>query len=227
MSRLAMLATAMISVAIPAWARSMTPQQFVTKAATAGAAEVTLSEMAVERAADPAVKKFAETMIADHSKANAELKTLAAQQHVTVPDLKRRQKAAADKLRGHTGAAFDRAYAKQMVADHEKAVSEFRKAADDAQLPPSLRDFARQTLPTLEHHLAEAKALTREVGAVTSGSTVGSGSGTSGGSGTGAGSATHSGAGTGGAPGTGNTGSTGVEAPSGTGTGPGTGSGGS
>ena len=205
---------------------TMTAERFATDAATADMAEIALSRVALERSHDQQVKTFAQTIITDHDKADAELRALAAQEHMVLPThVSAQERAFADGLRGLNGAAFDRAYAAHMVVAHDEAISRFRTAADDAALPAGLRDFARSTLPTLEHHFETAKALDRQIRAARD-SRIGSGSGTSGGSGTGAGSATHSGAGTGaGGAGEGNTGTAGVAAPGGTGNGPGTGTG--
>jgi len=48
-----------------------------------------------------------------------------------------------------------------MVKDHQEAVDLFDEEAKSGQ-DPALKAFAAQTLPTLEHHLAMAKALTGE-----------------------------------------------------------------
>lgn len=51
-------------------------QQFVRKAATGGLAEVQLGQMALQRAASPEVKQFAQQMVDDHTKANNELRQI-------------------------------------------------------------------------------------------------------------------------------------------------------
>ena len=45
---------------------------FVAKALEAGATEIATSELAAQKATNPAVKAFAARMVADHGKANAE-----------------------------------------------------------------------------------------------------------------------------------------------------------
>ena len=54
-------------------------EEFVTKAAIGGSTEVALAKLAQQRATDPEVKKFADKMATDHTKANNELLTLAGQ----------------------------------------------------------------------------------------------------------------------------------------------------
>ena len=59
---------------------------FIQKTASAGIHEVKLGEIANDRAMDPEVKQFATRMVTDHTKANRELKAVAEQMGVQVPD---------------------------------------------------------------------------------------------------------------------------------------------
>jgi putative membrane protein len=68
------------------------------------------------------------------------------------------QKQAAQKLAGLSGDAFDKAYADQMVKDHEDAVALFDKESTSGN-DADLKAFAGMTLPTLQDHLKMAKAL--------------------------------------------------------------------
>ncbi|HTF67057.1 MAG TPA: DUF4142 domain-containing protein, partial [Edaphobacter sp.] len=56
------------------------------------------------------------------------------------------------------GAAFDRRYIQEMVTGHTKAIAIYTKESVDAQ-NPALKSYAEQTLPVLQKHLEEAKAL--------------------------------------------------------------------
>jgi putative membrane protein len=147
-----------------AFARGLSPQEFVHKAAAAGMAEVELGQLASNQGSSDAVKQFGQQMVRDHSAADDKLKQLAQQQNITLPTaLPPDKQSTADMLRRKSGTAFDRAYAAQMVRDHEKAVGLFRTAAADNQLPEDLRRYAKDTLPTLEHHLQEAQQLNDDV----------------------------------------------------------------
>jgi putative membrane protein len=130
---------------------------FVTKTASAGMAEVEFGKIAVERASSEEVKKFARRMVDDHSKANDELKTLAQNKKITLPDAPDPHvKAMRDRLSKLSGASFDRAYMQMMIADHRKALNDFRlasKAAKDADV----KGWAAKTLPTIEEHLKLAQ----------------------------------------------------------------------
>ncbi len=134
-------------------------RQFIKKAAQGGLAEVELGKLATEKAASPEVKQFGQRMVDDHSKANDQLKQVASEKGITVPEkLSPKDAATKARLEKLSGKAFDRAYMHDMVLDHTKDVSEFRTESKTAK-DPDVKNFASQTLPTLEDHLKEAKSI--------------------------------------------------------------------
>jgi len=137
---------------------------FVTKVAQGGMAEVELGKLASEKASADAVKQFGQRMVTDHGKANDELKTLAANKKITLPtDIGAEHKALRDRLTKLSGAAFDQAYMKAMVADHVKDVNEFRMESKSGK-DPDVKAWAGKTLPTLEEHLKMARSANGTVG---------------------------------------------------------------
>lgn len=64
---------------------------FAMKAAQGGLAEVEAGRLAQRKAQDEAVKRFAQHMVEDHSKANEELTSLAKSKNVEVPSAPDRQ----------------------------------------------------------------------------------------------------------------------------------------
>jgi putative membrane protein len=132
---------------------------FMAEAAQGGMAEVELGKLAASKGASKEVKDFGSKMVADHSKANAELKALAAKKKVTLPtDVNSEQKSEKDKLSNLSGAAFDKEYVNAMVEDHEKDVADFQRQAD-AATDAEVKAFAAKTLPTLKSHLEMIKAI--------------------------------------------------------------------
>lgn len=133
--------------------------KFMKEAAEGGMAEVALGQLAVEKASSSDVKKFGQRMVDDHSKANDELKQLASRKNVHLPqDLSAKDKATKATLETLSGEQFDRAYMKDMVKDHKKDVSDFRRESRAAH-DPDVKKFASQTLPTLEEHLKQAESI--------------------------------------------------------------------
>src|SRR5690606_13572542 len=105
---------------------------FAVTAADGGMLEVQLGELAKTKASSEEVKMFADMMVTDHTKANEELKALAAKKNITLPTaLSDKSRNTYEDLSKQTGKDFDEAYASQMVDDHEKTVSDFKKQADN------------------------------------------------------------------------------------------------
>ena len=132
---------------------------FVRDAAIGGMTEVELGKLAQEKGSSEGVKKFAQRMIDDHGKANEELRKVAVSKSITVPDsMDAKHKARVDKLNKLSGPAFDKAYIKDQLKDHEQDVKEFQKEAQSGS-DPAIKDFASKTLPTLQSHLDEVRNL--------------------------------------------------------------------
>lgn len=137
----------------------MADTTFLKKAASGGIAEVELGQLAVEKASNPDIKQFGQRMVNDHTKANSQLKQVAAEDHVRLPQgLSAKDKAIKDALAKLSGDDFDRAYLKDMIQDHRQDVADFEHASKSAQ-DPAVKSFAMQTLPTLRDHLKEAQRL--------------------------------------------------------------------
>jgi putative membrane protein len=132
---------------------------FMTKAAQGGIAEVELGRMAMDKAQNAEVKRYAQTMVQDHTAANNELKAIATKKNMTPPaETDAEHKAVMTRLQGLSGAEFDRAYMEAMVADHEKTVALFETGANTGT-DADVKQFAAKTLPKLRMHLDMAKEI--------------------------------------------------------------------
>ncbi|WP_432807797.1 DUF4142 domain-containing protein [Pantanalinema sp. GBBB05] len=137
--------------------------QFANQAGEAGLTEVQLGQLAVERAGSSEVKQYAQEMIQEHTQANNELKQLAAQKGITLPQtLNQQHQTAKANLSSLSGAAFDRAYMDLMKQDHAKVVSLFQQQANQGQ-DPDLKNWAAKTLPTLQEHKQMAQSVSNDV----------------------------------------------------------------
>lgn len=126
---------------------------FMSKASQGAMTEVQLGQLALQRASSDSVKRFAQQLIADHTKANNELKQLAAKKSVQLPtEINAEQKSTIDRLSSLNGPEFDKEFMKHMVDDHEKDVNEFQKQAESGN-DADVKAFAAKTLPTLQQHL--------------------------------------------------------------------------
>lgn len=140
---------------------------FVHEAAAGGLAEVRLGQLAGQKASSNDVKEFGARMVRDHGKANDELVALGKKHGWDVPKtLDAKHKALEASLQKLEGTAFDRAYMKEMVEDHEKDVAEFKKQSA-AATDPDLKAWVARTLPTLEEHLEMARSIQKKLASPT------------------------------------------------------------
>ncbi len=154
-----LLLGAMQSIASGADTLNETDAAFIKNAAASGTAEVKVADLGTKKAVRSDVKAFAETVLADHTKVNAELKTLARAKSVELPsgteDTHGSAHSNLEKLRG---AEFDDGFLDHMVAGHKKGVSNFDEASKSAT-DSEVKAFAAKTLPALRSHLETAMKL--------------------------------------------------------------------
>jgi putative membrane protein len=138
-------------------------EKFVRNAAEGGMAEVKLGQLAEEKGQSEEVRRFGKRMVEDHTKAGDQLKELGAKEGINMPtDVNRKDAETYQRLAKLSGPQFDKAYAQEMVRDHEKDINEFKNATTTTQ-KPSLRQFAQEQLPTLQSHLQQAKEMMSQV----------------------------------------------------------------
>lgn len=135
---------------------------FVREAATGGMAEVELSKVA-QKSENADVKRFAERMIEDHTKANEQLTSIAAGLGAEMPKtLDSEHERMRGKLQALHGKAFDDQYMHDMVEDHNQAVKLFQQEERSGH-NAELKQFAQKTLPTLEDHQKAALDLSQKL----------------------------------------------------------------
>lgn len=132
---------------------------FMTKVASSGMMEVELGKLAQEKGTSQDVKNFGQMMVTDHTKANDNLKQLAMQKNIVLPDsMGQAHMDHVNELREKTGAEFDKAYIEMMVEAHETDIDLFQNAANDMQ-DAEVKSFASTTLPVLQQHQERAKQI--------------------------------------------------------------------
>jgi putative membrane protein len=142
---------------------SVADKKFVREAAQGGMAEVELGKLAVQNASSDDVKKFGQRMIDDHTKANDKLKEVASKEGITLPtSLDAKDQATKTRLSKLSRDQFDKAYMKDMVRDHKKDVAAFQNESSTGR-DSDVKNFASETLPTLQDHLKEAETIEPKV----------------------------------------------------------------
>ncbi len=134
-------------------------QHFAMEAASGGLMEVELGNIAATNASSAKVKEFGNMMVTDHSKANDELKSIAAAKSITLPasPMPEQQKMI-DELKEKKGADFDKAYMDMMEEDHKEDISKFEEESNNGN-DAELKAFATKALPVLNKHLESVKSI--------------------------------------------------------------------
>ena len=105
--------------------------EFVRDVARKNMAEIELSRMALDKAANPAIKAFAQTIIADHGEAGNKLKTVVSGQAIEWPvQLDDKHRKIAEDLPKEHGADFDREYLKAMIDSHQDLAAKLESRLD-------------------------------------------------------------------------------------------------
>ena len=132
-------------------------QQFVQDASTSDATEIAASKIALKNSSDPHVKKFAQQMIADHTKLSHGMAALVSKKGFTATPSA--DSALVGKLQTLKGKEFDQAYVEQVgVEAHQRAVDLFQQESTSVT-DSQLKAAAAHALPTIKHHLAMAQQL--------------------------------------------------------------------
>lgn len=132
--------------------------EFAVKVADAGMLEVALGKLALKNASSPKVKEFAQMMIDDHSKANAELTEAAKKKNISLPAAMsdKCQKIYSD-LSAKKGKDFDKDYMSAMVDGHKDVLDAMKTEADKGA-DADLKAWAGGKVATVQHHLDVAKS---------------------------------------------------------------------
>lgn len=133
--------------------------KFMMTLATGGMNEIGLSNTALAKSTNDDVKKYAQMMVDDHTKAGDDLKSLAMSKNVTLPaSMDAKHMAENTKLNSLSGMAFDMEYMKAMVKDHEMTVALLKKESMSGK-DAEAKAFATNLLPTVQGHLDMIKGM--------------------------------------------------------------------
>jgi len=132
-------------------------EEFFKTAASAGFAEVKTSQYAEKNGNNEKVRDLAAHLVKEHTDLNKKLTENAKGLKVAVVvGFEKDRKAKYDRLTKLEGAAFDRAYLKQLIEGHKESIKLFETQAREGK-HEELRTFANDTLPQLRKHLKKAQ----------------------------------------------------------------------
>ncbi len=138
-------------------------QDFYTKAAIGGMAEVESGKLAQAKGTAKDIRDFGAMMVSDHTRAGETLKSLAAGKRLTLPtELDDRNKAVLRELEMASGASFDVTYLRAQVMAHEDTEALLKQQIMSGK-DGDAQAWASATLPTVTAHLKMVRALLRSV----------------------------------------------------------------
>ena len=152
MLRNAFTTIAFVAFACAPLSAAISDSTFATKAAIGGNAEVALGRLAQIQGSS--TKALGMKMVQDHSKAGAKLAAIVRNEGKTPStSIGTQGQAEMAKLKSLHGAAFDSAYIKGQIADHQATIALLQSEIDNGT-DPKLKAWAADTLPTVKKHLA-------------------------------------------------------------------------
>jgi len=139
-------------------------ERFVNDVVAGNTAEIELSRIAAERATNPEVKQFAQTMVREHSSAGDALKQVLTQHNIQVRSvMDEKHRDLSQELTRLQGAEFDHEYMAAMVDDHERMQNllegRANERANNQPVENAVNQWAATTLPVVQHHLQMAQQL--------------------------------------------------------------------
>lgn len=144
---------------------TLSDPQIASVAVTANQIDVDYGKIALKKSHNDAVRKFAQTMITDHTGVIAQAVALAKQLHVTPEDnpvtQQLLQEATQTKkdLNSSKGQKFDQAYVNNEVAYHQAVISAVNQVLIPQAKNQQLKDLLLKVAPVLQEHLRHAQAL--------------------------------------------------------------------
>jgi putative membrane protein len=136
---------------------------FLTEAANINMEEIELGKLAQRRASSTDVKDFGKMMVDGHTKSLNELKNLAEQKDVALPqEASQEGKSTLEELTKADAKSFERMYMDKMVAGHKDAISKFESTRDNTS-DADVKAWIIKTLPDLQMHLDHAEMVAKKI----------------------------------------------------------------
>ena len=127
-------------------------EYFAMKAYAEGLAEVAKSQVAVRQASQANIREFAEKMVRQHTETNNKIVEIARRKGIPLPTaIDAVSNVTLSRLSRLSGSDFDKAYLMAQECAHKDALHLFWHEAEKGE-DSDLKDFAKNTIATLENH---------------------------------------------------------------------------
>ena len=161
----AVLIAGAIAQAQTSGAPAPTDPQIAMIAVTADNVDIAYGKLAAEKTSNPKVKEFGELMVRDHTSVNKKATDLAKKLNLTPEEsatsrsLKSDGDKMLEKLRGMSGAEFDKAYIDNEVSYHEAVIKTVTETLIPNTKNAELKKLLESAGPIFNSHLKHAKEL--------------------------------------------------------------------
>jgi putative membrane protein len=164
------IAAVLASVSAAAWAQAPTDAQIAAIVVTANQVDIDAGKLAETQGSNAAIKAFGKQMVTDHTGVNKQASDLVTklgvkpEENATSKSLKAGGDANVKKLKGLTGAAFDKAYIDHEVAYHEQVLQALDKTLIPNAQNAELKALLTKVRPALVAHMEHAKKVQASLG---------------------------------------------------------------
>ena len=144
-------------------------KQFVMQASLGDYTEITFSQLALQKSSNAQVKAYAQKMVTDHQKLEAEMKPVADKLNVTpATALDSDHQQLYDQLGQQSGTAFDKQYMMDMDKDHHKTLDAF-KAEETSTQDNQLKQIVKKGEKVVAQHTMMADKMVTKMGGTATG----------------------------------------------------------
>jgi putative membrane protein len=135
-------------------------RRFMREAAEGGMAEVMMGQLAIQRTTSDEVRRYAQQMVDDHTRANAELMRIAQSKGMTLPTgPSSRQRSMMTRMQAMNGADFDRMYIREAGVNAHRTMERLFQREIERGSDADVKGFASATLPAVQMHLQMAQQM--------------------------------------------------------------------
>lgn len=131
--------------------------------------EIRQAELALQKSNNPKVIAIAQAIIADHREMDRKTMSLAGVPNIQLQEnalsrrLRQQSHATEQKLRTLSGSSFDRAYLEGQAKEHQQAIATIQQKLLPAAQSPRVREQLTAAVGTLQQHLQQAQATSKEI----------------------------------------------------------------
>lgn len=138
---------------------SRSDKSFLRDAAEENQAAIELGQLAEQRGFSAAARNFARTLVAERSRAQQELLSVAHRVHLALPlGLSRRDRKAKQQLEKHSGPQLDRMFLARMAADLDRQYGSYEDTGMSTH-NPTVKQYIENLLSDVKHQDQMAKEI--------------------------------------------------------------------